>query len=233
LSERKLAIIIPAYNEGKVIFDTIKEIRNITSADIIVVNDGSIDDTEEKALAAGAITINLPFNLRATGGIQTGEGAVQTGLMFALRENYRLAVTMDADGQHDPSFIPILIKPLENREADLVIGSRYIENNNTENSFIRRLGIKFFSWLASKIVKQRITDCNSGFRAFNKKAMEIFAEDYPPDARSIIRAYKKGLKIKEVPIQARHRKEGKSSLRMRYYPFVEIFFILVSLIEVE
>jgi len=125
--------------------------------------------------------------------------------------------------------------PIINGEADISIGSRRIHNENSRPPLIRSMGIGFFSWLTSKATAEHVTDCSSGFRALNKRAFDLFADDYPvdfPDAEALIAAHRAGLRIREVPARFRTRNNGMSSLRrwkMMYYPFKEIFSIAVMM----
>ena len=169
---------------------------------------------------------NLPINL----GIG---GAVQTGFKIAQKLGYDSVVQIDGDGQHDPSFIEEVVAPVLLGRADISIGSRYHANGGSRPVFARNLGIRFFSWLASRLISQGISDCSSGFRALNRRAYEFFAEHYPvdfPDAEALVVASRAGLKIVETPVKFRERNSGSSSLhlwRMLYYPFKETFSILM------
>jgi len=225
----RILVIVPAYNEERSIAGTIKEIRNsVPEVDILVVDDGSKDKTAVIARELNAIVVSHPFNLRIG-------GAVQTGFKFAMREGYDIAIQVDADGQHMPSFIPKLIQPIVEDETDISIGSRYMKNEGVNSSLTRYLGVKFFSWLTTKITKKRITDCSSGFRALNRRAVHFFADEYPidfPDAEALILASRFGLRIREVPVKFRTRNLGESSLnlwRLLYYPIKETFSIAVLL----
>ena len=226
-----LAVIIPAYNEAERIASTIADIRKFSNADIIVVNDGSTDNTVSEAKAAGAAVLDLPFNL--------GYGAaLQTGLKYALKKGYEFTVQMDADGQHDPSAIQSLIKPVLDSEIDIAVGSRFLSGGDYKAPFIRRVGMLFFAFIASIFTGKRITDPTSGFQALNRKVMEFYAsEAYPvdyPDADVIIMLHRRGIKFKEVPITMK-RAVGKlsmhSGLKPFYYTFKMLLSILVTLLR--
>lgn len=225
----KVLVIMPAYNEQENLAKTIEEVRtNAPFADILVVNDGSTDETVHVAKQMGVNVVSLPFNL----GIG---GAVQTGFKYAVYNDYDVVVQVDADGQHDSSYIAKLVEYLLDKKVDIVIGSRYLNDDPPRMSWIRNLGIRYFSWLTSKVIGQRITDCSSGFRALNKDAVRFFSENYPvdfPDAEALILAHKAGLKIAELPVKFRSRNKGKSnlrSLRFLYYPFKETLSIMIIL----
>lgn len=226
----KVLVIVPAYNEEDNIRKTIDEIReNASFADILVIDDGSGDGTAKIAEECGVRVISHLFNLRIG-------GAVQTGFKLAKREKYNVTIQVDADGQHDPVYIPLLMEPIVKGEADIVIGSRYLDSDEEiGNSLTRGVGIRFFSWLATKVTGKKITDCTSGFRALSSRAVKFFSENYPvdfPDAEALILADRAGLKIVERPITFRNRSGGKSSLylwRLLYYPFKESLSILMLL----
>lgn len=202
-------IIIPAYNEEKNIYNVITSIRNNNVfADVIVVNDGSKDNTYFEAKKAGAEVINLSENL----GIG---GAVQTGYIYALNKGYDVAVQIDGDGQHDPKDLENLIKRMEESNFDMIIGSRFVEETNYIPSIFRAMGIRYFSKLVSLLCGSDYYDTTSGYRLINKKAIKLFAKYYPkdyPEVETIVYAYKNGLKVKEIGVNMRQRHEGKSSI---------------------
>lgn len=227
----KTLIIVPAYNEEENILQTLEEIRRIPGGpDVVVIDDGSSDLTAQKALEAGAHVISLPFNL----GIG---GAVQTGFQYARDKGYDTAVQVDADGQHDVSFLKDLLQPVINGQADIVVGSRFVQSSGYKASFLRRAGIEFFAHLISFLIGQAVTDSTSGFRAFNKAAIGLFSEDYPadfPEPESIVIARRAGLKIVEIPVKMRQRQHGHSSIRYFYtlYYMVKVTFaILLNMIK--
>lgn len=225
----KILVIIPAYNEERSIAETIREVQEKAPyVDILVVDDGSQDKTAEIARQSGVLVVSHDFNLRIG-------GAVQTGLKIAKMNSYDIAIQIDGDGQHDPGLISEIIKPLVEGNSDIVIGSRYLKNKNVGTSFTRNLGVRFFSWLTTKITGQQVTDCTSGFRALNEHSIGLFAKEYPvdfPDAEALILALRAGLEITEIPVSVRSRETGRSSLnswRLLYYPFKEIFSIAMLL----
>jgi len=233
LNKNNLAIIIPAYNEAGRIATSIAGIRKFSNADIVIVNDGSDDDTAGEAKAAGARVIELPFNL--------GYGAaLQTGFKYALDKGYEFAVQMDADGQHDPLSMEALISPVLRDEIDVVIGSRFLDKGNYKAPFVRRMGMYFFGIITSVVTGRRITDPTSGFQALNKKVMEFYASDaYPadyPDADVIIMLYRQGFRFKEVPVimhNAAKRSMHGGILKPLYYIFKMMLSIFVTLLRKE
>jgi len=223
--------IIPAYNEEKNIAGVINGIiAAAPGVDILVVNDGSEDNTGEIARELCRRVINLPYNM--------GYGtALQTGFKFALKKGYEYAVQIDADGQHDPGDIPKLLDEVFNNKADVIIGSRFLDKGNYRAPFIRRVGMLFFAKLTSLIIGEKITDPTSGYQAINKRGLEFYAGDYYPvdfpDADVIIMLHRAGLKIKEMPVIMYPGVQGKSmhsGLKPVYYIFKMFLSILVTLL---
>jgi glycosyltransferase involved in cell wall biosynthesis len=171
----KTLIIIPAYNEEATIARVIRQIKfNIPEADILVVNDGSGDNTSRIALSSDVTVADLPFNL----GIG---GAVQTGYLYAREKNYDIAIQVDGDGQHNPAYIRKMMEPVINNRADMVIGSRYVNKTAYRSSIPRRIGMLFFSVLVKLLTGQKVNDTTSGFRVVNKSLINIFCRSYPSD----------------------------------------------------
>ena len=232
MSKQKILIIVPAYNEGRNIKATIEGILSLRlGAAILVVDDGSRDQTSSEAVQTQVKVIALPFNL----GIG---GAVQTGFQYAREHDFDIAVQVDADGQHDVSYLGKLIDPVLNRRADMTIGSRFLPPYlGYRSSWVRRMGIHFFARLISFLTKSKVTDPTSGFRAFNKKMIHAFAEYYPhdfPEPEAIMVARRLGAQILEVPVQMRKRTHGQSSIRYvrtLYYMVKVTCAILLSMIK--
>jgi len=176
--------------------------------DILVVNDGSTDSTVNIARQEGVFVLEHPYNM--------GIGAtIQTGFLYAFRNGYDIAIQMDGDGQHHPESLPALIKPLIDGQADLVIGSRYLIDGGYKSSLPRKLGIRFFTGLVWVFTRKRSTDPTSGFRAMDRKGLELFSKEYPsdyPEVESLIAAHKNGLRFEEIPVTMRDRQGGVSSI---------------------
>ena len=205
----KVLLIIPAYNEEKNIEKVVDNIiQNYPQYDYIVINDGSRDSTRDVCKARGYQYLNLSINL----GIG---GAVQTGYKYAKDKGYEIAVQIDGDGQHDIAYLEKMLPLLENGEADVVIGSRFIDKEGFQSSLTRRMGIKLLSSLIFICTGKLIKDVTSGFRAVNKRFINIYAQHYPidyPEPEAIVSAVMHRGKIMECPVVMREREEGQSSI---------------------
>jgi hypothetical protein len=229
---RRHLAIVPAHNEADAISATVAEIRQaVPHFDVVVIDDGSTDETGQRAAKAGAMVIPLPFNL----GIG---GAVQAGYVYAEENGYDVAVQVDGDGQHDPVHIPALLDRLERAPAvDMVTGSRFLSDDadGYRSSAPRRAGIGIFSRLVSLITRQRVTDPTSGFRMTNRKAIRLFARDYPhdyPEVEAILLMHAHRLKSCEVPVKMRPRTTGESTItstRPVYYMVKVLLAVFVGL----
>jgi len=225
---RRVAIV-PAYNEEACIARVIEEIRAFDPGfEVVVVDDGSVDRTAQVAERCGARVVRLPYNL----GIG---GAVQTGYRYALEHGFDLAVQVDGDGQHDPAELPRVLEPLLDGEADMVVGSRFLGAGSFRSSFSRRIGIRVFAAVISLVVRQRVTDTTSGFRAVGRRGIALFAADYPhdyPEVEATVMVVRHRLRLKEVPVAMRERAGGRSSItpgRSVYYMVKVLLAIFVGL----
>lgn len=205
----RILVIIPAYNEAENIKSVIESIRECKiDLDYIVINDCSKDETEQILRQEGANYISLPINLGIGGG-------VQAGYMYARKYDYDVVIQFDGDGQHDAEYLSALVEPIENGEADVVIGSRFLEKQGFQSSTSRRLGINFLSFLVKILCGIRIKDVTSGFRAVNRTYINLFAEEYAqdyPEPEAIIQCVMNGARIKEVPVMMKERESGISSI---------------------
>jgi len=225
----RLVAIVPAWNEAEAIGTVVDEIkRAVPGIDVVVVDDASTDETAPVAERRGATVLRLPFNV----GIG---GAVQTGFRFALAGGYDLAVRLDGDGQHDAAEIAKILGPVEQDEADLVIGSRFVDAGGTYRPpFGRRVGIRVFARLVSLLGRQRVTDTTSGFVALNRSGIELFAAEYPhdyPEVEATLVALRSGLRLAQVQVEMRERTTGSSSItfvRSLYYIVKVTLALLVA-----
>ena len=198
--------------------------------DYVVINDCSKDDTAQLLTAHGMHFIDLPVNL----GIG---GAVQTGYRYALAHGYDAAVQVDGDGQHDPAFLSVMAKTLEEEGADMVIGSRFIRHEGFQSSFARRVGILYFTRLIRLLTGKTITDPTSGLRMIGRKGIAMFAKEYPrdyPEPESVVELLRSGGKVLEIPVVMRERQGGTSSIRFRnsvYYMIKVTLAILIACIR--
>lgn len=226
----KILAIVPAYNEGKNIVRVIEDLKGLDlDPDVLIVNDGSSDNTSAVARSTGkAMVLDLPKNL----GIG---GAVQSGFKYASRNGYQFAVQFDGDGQHLAAEIPKLLAGFERQGANVVIGSRFLRaHNGFRSTFVRRLGILFFRVLNSILIRQKITDNTSGFRAYDRKAIDFLARYYPvdyPEPEAVILLGRNGFRIAEEFTQMRERQGGGSSiagLKGGYYMIKVLLAILMT-----
>jgi glycosyltransferase involved in cell wall biosynthesis len=208
--------------------------ERLPDADVLVVDDGSTDDTAARAAEAGATVAALPFN-------QGLGAALQTGYLYALREGYDFCAHLDADGQHPPAEVARLLAEVQADRADLVIGSRYREagengdgddgigGEDYKPTISRRIGTSVFRFFLTLATRQRFTDTTSGMRAANRRVMALFSENYSPDfaeIESLQLAVRQGLRVEEVPVRMLERTGGASFLT----PLRSAFFIFKGLI---
>jgi len=228
MARKRLLAIVPAWNEGGSVGRVVRGVfRELPEATVLVVDDGSTDETAQEAGSAGALVIRLPYNL----GIG---GAVQTGFRYALAHGFDLAVQVDGDGQHLPHEIATLLKTMERENADLVVGSRFASRSEYRPRLARRVGIWLFARLLSCLCGKRLTDTTSGFRAANRPALahmsQIYAFDYP-EVESLVTLHRAGYHIVEVPVTMKQRAGGSSSINLisgLYYMFKVLLAVLVD-----
>jgi glycosyltransferase involved in cell wall biosynthesis len=227
---RHLAVV-PAYNEAATVGDVVRRIHaDAPEWDVVVVDDGSTDATADVAKAAGARVVRLPFNL----GIG---GAVQAGFIFAREHGYDVMAQVDGDGQHDPAELARLVDHIrEHPNLDMVCGSRFLSTDHRYPSPIsRRTGIHIFAFLLSRFVRQPISDPTSGFRIYNRRAIRLFATDYPhdyPEVEAILMLHHHRLSMEEIPVRMYARGGGVSSIssgKSAYYMVKVLLALFVGL----
>jgi hypothetical protein len=231
----KVLIVIPCYNEEASLPLLLPELLRTTlpagyQMEVAVINDCSKDNSSAVARRHGATVIDLPVNL----GIG---GAVQTGIRYAKQEGFDITIQLDGDGQHPPKELPKLINYYLETGANVVIGSRFLEKEGFQSSFARRMGIKYFHWVNRLMTGLQIYDSTSGFRLFDRKAIELASVSYPdeyPEPESLVVFSKAGLKIGEVAVVMAARQGGQSSIRSfgsLYYCFKVSLAMLFSFIR--
>ncbi|MEV0808717.1 glycosyltransferase family 2 protein [Micromonospora sp. NPDC050200] len=205
---KRVLIIIPALNESGSIADVVGEVRGeLPGVDVLVVDDGSTDRTAAVAAAAGARVAKLPYNLGVG-------GAMRLGYRYARDNDYDVAIQIDADGQHDPRYVPKLVDLLD--ETDLVIGARFAGEGDYSVRGPRRWAMVMLSAVLSKVAKTKLTDTTSGFRAANRRVIEMFAGWYPAEylgdtVETLVHTARRGYQIRQVPVAMRKRMAGTPS----------------------
>jgi glycosyltransferase involved in cell wall biosynthesis len=218
-SPTRILCIVPALNEQASIADVISDIHSAgLFADILVVDDGSTDNTREAALSSGAYVARMPFNV----GIG---GAVQTGLIWAAEHGYSLAVQIDGDGQHIAGEVETLLGAMQATGANVVIGSRFLEDTTFKSSAARRGGMRVLASLVSLLSRHRFTDTTSGFRLYDSRAIAYLSANYPedyPEVEAILALCRAGFTVTEIHVPMRERAAGRSSIT----PFRSIYYML-------
>jgi glycosyltransferase involved in cell wall biosynthesis len=229
MNPRCLAVV-PAYNEADNVASVVRALhRDAPHFDVVVIDDGSTDATASSAEEAGARVVTLPFNL----GIG---GAVQTGFTYAREHDYQYMVQVDGDGQHDPREIAALQAAMaKTPEVDMICGSRFATDTGYVAPVSRRTGIHIFAFLLSRLVGQPVTDPTSGFRLYNRRAIQLFARDYPhdyPEVEAVLMLHHHRLRMREIPVRMFQRGGGVSSIRSgksAYYMIKVLLALFVGL----
>ena len=231
-SGKRVLIIMPALNEAGSIADVVSEVRGeLPTVDVLVVDDGSTDDTAARAASAGAAVVRLPFNLGVG-------GAMRTGYRYARDHGYDVAIQVDADGQHDPRYVPKLVDALQ--DADLVIGARFAGVGEYTVRGPRRWAMRVLSVVISRVARTKLTDTTSGFRACNRSLIEFFAHWYPAEylgdtVEVLVRVARSKHRIVQIPIAMRTRMAGtpsQSPVKATLYLGRAMMILLLALIRV-
>jgi glycosyltransferase involved in cell wall biosynthesis len=231
ISGKGILVLIPAFDEEGRVGEVVRGVQqNVPNARILVVDDGSSDRTAEECRQAGAIVLSHPFNL----GVGT---ALQTGYKYAVQNGFDYVIQLDADGQHSPAFLPAFIQKLQETEADLIIGSRFMNGRNRDVPVVRGFGNALFATLVTVLIRERLTDPTSGYRALKSTALRYCVRDFYgfdyPDADFLLTLHREGFRIVEIPVEVYPRKGGISQhrgLRPLYYTikmFLSVFIILL------
>jgi glycosyltransferase involved in cell wall biosynthesis len=228
-----LLVVVPAYNEADSVAGVVRSLReHAPGFDVIVIDDGSTDGTAKNGAEAGADVVRLPFNL----GIG---GAVQTGFQYALEHGYDYMAQVDGDGQHEPAELDALLVAITgDPSVDVVCGSRFLSSETAYSAPIsRRTGIHLFAFALSKILGQHVTDPTSGFRIYNRRAIRLFARDYPhdyPEVEAVLILHAHRLRMIEVSVKMHQRGTGRSSItrtRSLHYMLKVSLALLVGLLR--
>jgi glycosyltransferase involved in cell wall biosynthesis len=233
-----IVLIIPAFNEAEnlpLLFPRFKHVVASLeeigyNAKMVVINDGSSDDTASISKQNGADIVSHPFNLGVC-------AALHSGFLYGVRNDVDILITVDADGQHNPEDIIYLINEFSNGAENVLIGSRFIKNTGYKKEFFRFAGIKAFSLLVKAVTKLEIHDVTSGFRVFDKDVIKFLAKNFPqeyPDAEVLIMLSKFGFKVGEKPLSMNPRLHGTSFHNWRTaltYPFKNLIAIIVVLLR--
>jgi len=235
LNERKkekILVVIPALNEEEQIATVVQQVtEQVPEAQILVVNDGSSDRTEQKALACGAKVLSHPFNM--------GYGvALQTGYKYAWKYGFDYVLQMDGDGQHDAQYLRVLLSEVKEGKVDVVIGSRFLREGGYHVPLLRRMGMLLFGFIASRVSGQKITDPTSGYQALGRRVIEFYTRDaFPgdyPDADVLVMLHRAGLRVQEVPVAMRPNSNGRSmhsGLKPLYYIYKMLLSIALNLMR--
>jgi glycosyltransferase involved in cell wall biosynthesis len=224
-----LLVVIPAFNEEAVLGRTLDALlKEVSSNQVLVVNDGSTDRTSQIVNDRKITLLELPFNL--------GVGAaMRLGFQFAKENGFQKVIQFDADLQHQPKYIKEIVSELD--KYDVVVGSRFASNSSYKVSFVRSLAMGLLKDSVTRHIGRKMTDVTSGFRGANKKAIDVFADFYPSEyladtVESLIMAHDKGLTITEIPVIMQERQGGQPSqniLRSTLYLFRSILVIIATL----
>jgi glycosyltransferase involved in cell wall biosynthesis len=225
MTSRVLAVL-PAYNESGNVPRVVAELRALpVPPDVLVVDDGSTDDTARVAEGAGARVLRMPYN--------AGIGAtVQAGVAWGIERGYDVIARFDGDGQHDPRSLSVLVAPIEGDRADFVLGSRYLTGEGFQSTWARRLGSRWFAFLLRALSGLRITDPTSGCWVANRRAAKVLARDYSsdyPEVDSLVRLARDGCRVREESIVMRAREAGRSSIDFLAAPYY-MFKVTVALV---
>jgi glycosyltransferase involved in cell wall biosynthesis len=232
-ASHQLLILIPAFNEVGAIAGVVREVRGVMpGVPILVVDDASSDGTDQSARAAGADVLRLPYHLGLGGG-------VQAGYKLAYELGYEYVIRVDGDGQHDPKYIPNLLKALRDSGCHMVIGSRFYNGNAAHTSSIRGIGIWFFRLVLRPILGKPVRDPTSGFVGVNREALQVFTGSFPleyPEIEALVVLQRKRFQFQEVPCRMRPRKTGRSTItavKSLYYIFHVLLGVFVNILKFE
>lgn len=226
-------VLIPAFNEAGAVAQVVREVRQVApKAQILVVDDASKDSTVTQATSAGADVLRLPYHLGLG-------GCVQAGYRLAYELGYQYVIRVDGDGQHDPRYIPDLLKALRTSDCHMVIGSRFYEGNGVHTSAVRAIGIGLFRLVLRPILGRPVRDPTSGFVGVNREALQVFSQSFPleyPEIEALVVLQRKRFRFQEVPVKMRRRQAGRSSItavKSLYYIIHVLLGVFVNILKFE
>ena len=230
---KRLLILIPAFNEEGAVAGVVSEVRSaVPGAPILVVDDCSRDATRSQAHRAGAQVLALPHHLGLG-------GCVQAGYRLAYELGYDYVIRVDGDGQHDPRDIPTVLKALEKGDCEMVIGSRFVDDNGTHTNLLRAAGILFFRAVLRPILGRPVRDPTSGYVGVNRTALELFSATFPleyPEIEALVVLQRKRFRFVEVPCRFRPRRTGRSTItavKSLYYMIHVLLGVFVNVLKFE
>jgi glycosyltransferase involved in cell wall biosynthesis len=230
---KQLMILVPAFNEEGAIAGVIREVNQVMpQVPVLVVDDCSSDDTVHRARAAGGDVLQLPHHLGLG-------GCVQAGYKLAHELGYEFVIRVDGDGQHDPKYIPALLDMLQKTGCQMVIGSRFYQNNGAHTSTVRAIGIWVFRMVLRPILGKPVHDPTSGFVGVNKETLLVFTRSFPleyPEIEALVVLQRKRFRFEEVPVQMRKRKTGRSTItavKSLYYIIHVLLGVFVNILKFE
>jgi glycosyltransferase involved in cell wall biosynthesis len=228
-----LLVIVPALNEEGAIAQVVRQIRQyVPGARVLVIDDCSGDGTIAAARSAGAEILPLPHHLGLG-------GCVQAGYKLAFEMGFDYVIRVDGDGQHDPRDIPAILERLKTSGCEMVIGSRFVEENGSTTSLVRSMGIGFFRMVLRPILGKPVHDPTSGFVGVNRRALEVFSRSFPleyPEIEALVVLQRRRFRFEEVPVRMRPRMAGQSSITARkslYYIVHVLLGVFVNILKYD
>ena len=230
---KRLLVLIPAFNEEGAVGGVVAEVRSaVPGTPILVVDDCSLDATRSRAETAGAQVLALPHHLGLG-------GCVQAGYRLAYELGYDYVIRVDGDGQHDPRDIPTVLAALEKGDCEMVIGSRFVDDNGEHTNALRATGIMFFRAVLRPILGRPVHDPTSGYVGVNRTALELFSATFPleyPEIEALVVLQRKRFRFVEVPCRFRPRRTGRSTItvvKSLYYMIYVLLGVFVNVLKFE
>jgi glycosyltransferase involved in cell wall biosynthesis len=228
-----LLVIVPAFNEEGAVASVVHSVhQHMPGAGVLVIDDCSLDGTVSAASAAGAWILPMPHHLGLG-------GCVQAGYKLAFELGYAYVIRVDGDGQHDPCDIPRVFERLRSSGCDMVIGSRFANENGSRTSIVRWLGIGFFRAVLRPILGKPVLDPTSGFVGVNRRALDVFSRSFPleyPEIEALVVLQRRAFRFEEVPVKMHPRTTGRSSitaLKSLYYIVHVLLGVFVNVLKYD